>query len=488
MPSRFLALAIASAIALPAFAADERTALTLYRADGDQLFATNGDAVSSDGYAVVHERRAFDLKAGTQDLSLDGLPSALDSEALSLRFPGKGTRVASQRLLLGQGFDSAVAGLVGHNVTALGSTGQPIATGVLIRGGDALVIREASGQASLVKNYTALRAADATDFARGSTLQVRVNSATAGKATAQLDYPTSGLGWRGAYVATIAPGTSCSMSFDASASIANRSGRDWKDVSLKLIAGDANRAKEAPQQKVFMARSVAAPAPMAMSDGMPMQQATLGDLRTFALPTAVDLPDGSITQTPLYEPRTLDCERKAIYDANTRYYGSAPRIEKNMGMPADGTPIVSTLGFKAFDALPAGYIRVLTLDHDGNAELLGEGRLDDTPKNKDATVTLGNAFDLTAKREQTSFSADTAAHRLDEGNRITLSNAGDTKRTITVREHPSRWRAWTVTTSSLKPTKTSPELLEFQVDVPAHGSATLEYAVRYTWTAEDVRQ
>ncbi|KLD69268.1 hypothetical protein Y886_43095, partial [Xanthomonas hyacinthi DSM 19077] len=102
------------------------------------------------------------------------------------------------------------------------------------------------------------RAADATDFARGSTLQVRVAGGSAGSTTAQLDYPTSGLGWRGAYVATIAPGATCKMSFDASASIANRSGRDWKDVSLKLVAGDAQRAKTPPQPKVFMAR--AAPA------------------------------------------------------------------------------------------------------------------------------------------------------------------------------------------------------------------------------------
>ena len=95
MSRRLLVLAVAGAITLPAFAAsDERTALTLYRAESDQLFATNGEAVSGDGYAVVHERRSFDLKGGAQDLSIDGLPSALDSEALSLRFPGKGTRVS----------------------------------------------------------------------------------------------------------------------------------------------------------------------------------------------------------------------------------------------------------------------------------------------------------------------------------------------------------------------------------------------------------
>jgi hypothetical protein len=484
MSRRLLVLAIAGAIALPAFAAtDERTALTLYRAEGDQLFATNGEAVSGDGYAVVHERRSFDLKGGAQDLSIDGLPSALDSEALSLRFPGKGTRVVSQRLLLGQGFDGAVAGLVGHNVTAIGTTGQPIASGTLVRGGDTLVIREANGQASLIKSYAALRAADATDFARGSTLQVRVAGGNAGNTTAQLDYPTSGLGWRGAYVATIVPGASCKMNFDAAASIANRSGRDWKDVSLKLVAGDAQRAKAPPQPRMFMAKAAAAPMAMDVSTNGP-QQATLGDLRTYTLRAAVDLPDGSVTQTPLYESRMLDCEREAVYDTNMRFFGIL-RADRDIGMPAT-TPIVSNVRFKAFDALPSGYVRVLTTDRDGYAELLGEGRLEDTPKNKDAIVSLGNAFDLTATREQTSFSADATSHRMDEGTRITLTNAGDTKRTITVREHPSRWRAWAVTSSSIKPTKSTPDLLEFQVDVPANGSVNLDYALRYTWTDKDL--
>ncbi|WP_036111423.1 MULTISPECIES: DUF4139 domain-containing protein [Luteibacter] len=486
MSRRILVLAIASAVALPAFAAGERTSLTLYRADGDQLFAANGDAVSAEGYAVVHERRVFDLKGGTQDLAIDGLPSALDSEALSLRFPDKDTRVVSQRLLLGQGFDGAVAGLVGRNVTAIGDGGQTIASGVLVRGGDALVIREASGQASLIRNYAALRAADATDFVRGSTLQVRVAGSAAGSSTAHLDYPTSGLGWRGAYVATLAPGDICKMTFDAAASIANRSGRDWKDVSLKLVAGDANRAKSAPQPKMFMARATAAPAPMAMKDAAP-QQATLGDLRTYTLPAAVDLPDGSVTQTPLYDSRTLACERKAVYDTGIRYYNSRPRLERDIGQPPEGTPIVSTVGFKAFDALPAGYVRVLTVDRDGNAELLGEGRLDDTPKNKDATITLGNAFDLTAKREQTSFTASDTERRIDEGTRIVLTNAGDTKRTVTLREHPARWRAWTVVSSSVKPTKNTPDGLEFDMDVPANGSATLDYTLRYTWSPGDVK-
>lgn len=484
MLRRSLVIAIACAVALPAFAADERTALTLYRADGDQLFSTGGDAVSGDGYAVVHERRSFDLKGGTQDLSIDGLPSALDSEALSLRFPGKNTRVVSQRLLLGQGFDGAVAGLVGRNVSVIGESGQPIASGTLVRGGDALVVREANGQAALIRQYAALRAADATDFARGSTLQVRVTGGSAGQTNAQLDYPTSGLGWRGAYVATLAPGNTCRMTFDAAASIANRSGRDWKDVALKLVAGDARRAKAPPRPEAFKRGMVA----MAAMDAAPPPpaQATLGDLRTYTLPAAVDLPDGSVTQTPLYESRTLDCTREAVYDTGMIYQPPQPRMEREIGLPREGVPVVSNLRFKAFDSLPAGYVRVLTTDRDGNAELLGEGRLEDTPKNNDTTISLGNAFDLTATREQTAFSADAAAHRIDEGTRIHLTNAGDSARTVTVREHPSRWRAWTVTSSSVKPSKVSPELLEFKVEVPAGGSTDLDYAVRYTWVDSDL--
>jgi hypothetical protein len=79
---------------------------------------------------------------------------------------------------------------------------------------------------------------------------------------------------------------------------------------------------------------------------------------------------------------------------------------------------------------------------------------------------------------------DQAARTMDESFKIDLSNAGDSARTITVREHPSRWREWAVTSSSVKPSKQSPDTLDFRVEVPAHGKAALEYSVRYQWAAD----
>jgi hypothetical protein len=74
---------------------------------------------------------------------------------------------------------------------------------------------------------------------------------------------------------------------------------------------------------------------------------------------------------------------------------------------------------------------------------------------------------------------------MSEGFRVDLGNAGDTARTVTVREHPNRWRGWTLQSSSQKPAAQTPDTLEFRVAVPAKGKATLEYAIHYTWLHTD---
>jgi len=153
--------------------------------------------------------------------------------------------------------------------------------------------------------------------------------------------------------------------------------------------------------------------------------------------------------------------------------------------PGGNSAVTSTLQLRAFDSLPAGYLRVLTADRNGTPQFIGEGRINDTPKGSDAHITLGTAFDLRGERERTAFSVDKAGRTLDESFRITLTNAGDSARVVTVREHPSRWRQWTLVSSSSKPSQQTPDTLEFRVTVPAGGKATLDYAVRYQWSADD---
>lgn len=456
-----------------------QTELTLYRSDDASLYAASDSGHVSSGYAVVHEPRTLDLTAGMQDRTLHGLPLYLDPEAIALDFRGGVARVVSQRLSLGQGASSVLGDLVGQPVDVLGESGNTLASGTLVSSADPLMIRQ--GDSSLViHDYAAIRTHAALD--PGSRLQLRVDAKQAGKAQADLSYVTGGLGWRASYVGTLQPGSACRLSLQSRASVANRSGSDWHDAALTLVAGEPNFAKpEAPRPMMAMAfRAKSADASMP-------QQSALGDYRSYRLPSPVNLPDGSVSLVPLYANRTLDCERTAVFEHGGSFQPGRPMIDPGFN-PGGSDTIVSTLAFKAFDSLPAGYLRVLTDDSRGVAQFIGEGRIDDTPKGGNVSLELGHAFDLRGTRERTAFKVDKDGRTMDEAFRITLSNAGESARVVTVREHPNRWQQWSLASSSIKPSNRSNDTLEFKVNVPAGGKATLDYAVHYTWTADQQPQ
>ncbi|HEX7733052.1 MAG TPA: hypothetical protein VF415_10420, partial [Rhodanobacter sp.] len=114
-----------------------------------------------------------------------------DAEALALGFPDGGARVVSQRLLLGQGGDAALVGLVSQEVTVLGGNGETLAQGTLLRAGDGLLVGSGAGT-TLIRQYAAVRSSG--HFPAGSSLRLRVDAARGGNAEAVLSYPTAGLG------------------------------------------------------------------------------------------------------------------------------------------------------------------------------------------------------------------------------------------------------------------------------------------------------
>lgn len=456
--------------------------IALYRSDSTALYASSGDGNVSDGYAVIRERRTFSLQPGMQDITLGDLPNQLDAEALALSFPDGNARVLSQRLLLSQGGSAALNGLIGREVTVLGDGGQPLADGTLRRvGDDGLMIRNAAGT-SWIHQYAGVRVGSG-DFPTGSSLRLRVAAARGGNSEAVLSYPTAGLGWRAAYVATLQPGDTCRMQFESRASIANRSGRDWNDAKLTLIAGEPNFAKTAAPRPMMMRAMAAAAVEEASSNATPAQ-AQMDDYRSYTLPAPVNLPDDSVSQVPLYEARPLSCERTNLVENGGTWQPAQPMLGPDFNNGDSSNNVVSTLKFAAFDSLPAGYLRVLAQDSRGTPQFIGEGRINDTPKGGHATIALGSAFDLRAARERTAFHTDKAGRTMDEAFRITLTNAGDGVRTVTVREHPNRWREWKLASSSVQPSRQTSDTLEFRVAVPANGKAVLDYAVHYTWTAE----
>ncbi len=476
MSRRLLCAALAALLTTPAAFAGDPASLTVYHADNDALFSGNTQGTLDAGHALVHERRTLDLQAGNHQIRIGGLPATLDPEAVAVAL-GSNASVLGQRVVLANASaNGALDGAIGSQVEVQ-SGGGSFSGELLGASENGVLVRTRDGTVHLVHDYASVKLpGDAVSG--GSALLLDVDAKSAGNRDAHLTYTTSGLGWRAAYNATLASGSACRMQFKPEASIANRSGRDYDSATIKLVAGQPNLGNRTRMYSM-------AKAPVPMAAAMP-EQASLGDYRSFTLPGAVSLPNGTVTLTPLYPVQTLDCQREYVIEDGGAYFPPKPNTNDYGAQDYQDRAITSTLAFSAPDALPAGTLRAWINDRDGAPALLGQGGVADTPEGQRVSVQLGESFDLRASRERTAFHVDANAHTMTESYKVTLTNGGDTARTVTVRQHPDRWREWTLSSSSIKPSKRTPQLLEFQVPVPADGDATLTYAVKYTWSAQDL--
>ena len=128
--------------------------------------------------------------------------------------------------------------------------------------------------------------------------------------------------------------------------------------------------------------------------------------------------------------------------------------------------------------LPKGVVRVYKKDSAGNAQFVGEDRIDHTPKNEKVRLKLGDAFDVTADKKQTDFKRrDTYSpwsYVYESAYEIVLKNAKKEAVTVIVREPvPGDWSMLEQSPHA----KVAAGTAEWRVQVPAEGSATLKYRV-----------
>jgi hypothetical protein len=130
--------------------------------------------------------------------------------------------------------------------------------------------------------------------------------------------------------------------------------------------------------------------------------------------------------------------------------------------------------------LPKGVIRLYKRDSQGNAQFVGEDRIDHTPKNETVRLKLGDAFDVTADKKQTAFQKLAGSGRynyvFESAYEIVLKNAKSEPVTVTVREPMPG--DWTMLAESQPHAKVAAGTAEWQVRMPADGKATLTYRVR----------
>jgi hypothetical protein len=486
---RIVCLGLVSTLcALPAFAADEaasRFSLSIYSAganNGDSLFAPaapeNGEP---GGYAIVRDRRQFDLKSGDNIVQVRDVSRYLDPAALSARVVGDadGVEILSQRFEDETlSLDALVQKHIGHNVevhVGAGAALAPPVTGTLLSNVGGLTVQTADGHVTTVTDFTRVTFPDLPKgLSATPSLRWDIAAKKAGARAFEIVYPTQALAWRAEYSGWLASGD-CRLALSGWVQIANRTGTDFSDARVKLIAGEPHRVSAAPAPRV-MARASAA-SMQAVDSGY------AGDYHEYTIDHAVDLASGTLLRAALFAEQALSCQRQYLFEGShlRANPGMAPITERSYGTEQP-SPVRSTLAFKSERALPAGTLRILQNASDGVPEFIGEDALGHTPRGQAVSMELGNSFDLRGERKQTDLQFDKDHRTLSESFAIRVSNGGSSTQSVVIREHPYRWTQWTISQSSIKYEKRSADTIEFSADVPAGGNTQVTYTVQYQWS------
>ena len=478
--------------------------------------------IYNENFAVARTTIDLDLHAGQNDVSTNQVTTQLEPDSVVLRdVTGKSTfqiaeqdydaAVVTQDWLLnkyeGKTIDFQVGGggfVDGHFVT------PPVVKGTIVRAPHVQAINqyggmsqmqpliEVNGKMQFQLPGTPLFPAATDGLLLKPTLRWQIASDKAQKVKAELAYVTAGMSWQATYnIVTGDAGSSKQAAgqgeekadVDGWVTITNRTGADFPQARIKLMAGDVAKVQAA---QPMMMKAVALDAFNGANAGAGVTQKAFDDFHLYDLNRTVSLIDGETKQVQFIDKPGVTVTRSYLYDGadqNRQPWSNYGMIaqQQNFGLNPSNTRVEITEEIKNSEAnhlgvpLPAGRLRLYRRDSDGQMEFVGESTINHTPVEDTIKMVSGNAFDVKGARRQTNFSIDTSRRTLNESFEVKLTNQKDEPVTVTVVEHLYRGENWEIQQNSSNYTKLDSNTISFPVTVASKGDATLNYTVRYTW-------
>jgi hypothetical protein len=299
----------------------------------------------------------------------------------------------------------------------------------------------------------------------------------------RLGYFTAGASWQASYQVVLG-GAEARVS--GMAVLASQSLRA-ENAEVQLLAGEVSQAQEkTPPPRPLMRQELRVAAADAVSEFAGEQK--VGEFHLYSLAGRSTLLPGLTTSVALFEPAQVKYQREYVVRGDVPYWGFLPQQGDETQPPVEviytlTRPRKADFGDRP---LPGGIARLYQPDSAGELQLVGEARLDHTPAGTDLRLDAGTAFDITAKRIQTSYitrrdsTKARGVHTVATADyRVTLKNATDSAVTVVVQEE--RAGEWSVISSSMPAEKVSSTITRFRVRVPARGEAVLTYRIRVIW-------
>ncbi len=437
------------------------------------LFAGDGRKISvtvyNDNLAVVKDVRTLQFEKGKFELKYQDVAAKIDPTSVhfkSLTAPDK-VVIAEQNYDYDLVSSDKILSKYIDQQIRVRTEQDSLFTGSLLNYlGSYLILQQPNGALKMVSRSNILTI-DFPKLPEGlltkPTLVWQIICQKAGEHETELSYSTSGMEWHAEYIA-ISKNNDQNIELNAWVSIENRSGATFPEAKIKLMAGEIHRAE--PERRYrpkvdYLEKTMAMAAPQ-------FEEKSFFEYHLYTLDQPSTLKNNQIKQITLFPTVETKCKKTYTYEPARSDKDVQVNLtfknEKSAGM---GMP------------LPAGKVRVFKEDpDDGSLELIGEDRIDHTPKNEEIRLNIGNAFDIKAERVKKSKKS-TGKRSREETWEVKIRNHKDTDVEVQVIER--FYYFWKIKSSTHPYKKMSAEKVKFTVPVKSDSEAVLTYTVKLSW-------
>lgn len=217
----------------------------------------------------------------------------------------------------------------------------------------------------------------------------KLYASKAGRHLTETSYLTKNISWKASYVATVDEDDS-QAELTGWVTIDNKSGTEYPNASLKLVAGELHTA---PKDDIYRYE-------YAYDAVLPTQftEEALFEYYMYSLERKTDVMNNEIKQIHLLKASGLPLEKEYVFEEIQSYYLRSDSQSRVKTMLSFDNSQQNNLGMP----LPKGIVRVYKEDSAGQLQFIGEDSINHTPRNEKVRLFLGYAFDIVAEKKTVS--------------------------------------------------------------------------------------
>jgi hypothetical protein len=420
--------------------------------------------VYNNNLALIKEKRELELSSGVNRVEYTDVAALIDPTSVMFEdTKNKDTAVLEQNyeydIVSGQ---KLLEKSLGKDITVTEKEGGTY-TGTLLSYDGGVVLRLSDGKVVTISEASNVEFPDSADLLTKPTLVWQVYSPVAGKRDVLTSYLTGGMSWKADYIVK-ASADDKKADIQGWVSVNNAAGTTYKDARLKLVAGEVHRVVSPKPAYGVEAPTAAEAGYSGAKDNF--AEESLFEYHLYTLERPATLKNNQVKQLSLLSADSVPVQKELVFDVSK---SSDVQValslnnskEKGLGMP-----------------LPAGTLRVYKADSQGQLQFLGEDRIEHTPKDEEVKVVVGNAFDVTGTRTQTSYNK-VSSDVWRESYETEIKNHKSEAQKVKIVEH--FYGDWEITANSDPYKKKDAFTAEWGVTVPADGSKKVSYTVERSY-------